>query len=154
MIFSKADASTSDYQVDKLIRDFNINYGACIGSLIYLLSTKVDFIFAVQKLERFSSNTGKVKFEGLVKLLRYIRCNKTLGLNHYNDMEDVPLSDLLRKVSIKTENQMMAFYDSSWKYCPDTVRSVGAYIIFYKSGPIDHGTHVSGPVSQSNVERE
>ena len=34
--------------------------------------------------------------------------------------------------NIKTRNHLMAFSDSSWKYCPDTGRSTGAYIIFYK----------------------
>ena len=48
----------------------------------------------------------------------------------------------------------MDFYDSSWQDCPDTVRSIGAYIIFYQGGPIDHGTHVPGPVSQSSAESE
>ena len=39
-------------------------------------------------------------------------------------------------------------------YCPDTGRSTGAYIIYYQSGPIDHSTHVPGPVSQSSAEIE
>ena len=29
-----------------------------------------------------------------------------------------------------------------------------AYIIFYQGGPIDHGTHVPGPVAQSSAESE
>ena len=48
----------------------------------------------------------------------------------------------------------MDFYDSSWKYCPDTGISTGAYIIFYQGGPIEYGTHVPGPVSQSSAESE
>ena len=48
----------------------------------------------------------------------------------------------------------MAFSDSSWKYCPDTGRSTVAYIIFYQGGPIDHGTHVPGPVAQPSSESE
>ena len=48
----------------------------------------------------------------------------------------------------------MAFSDSSWKDCPDTGRSTGASIIFYQFGPIDHSTHVPGPVSQSSAESE
>ena len=28
-----------------------------------------------------------------------------------------------------------------------------SYIIFYQGGTIDHGTHVSGPVSQSSAEK-
>ena len=48
----------------------------------------------------------------------------------------------------------MAFSDSSWQYCPDTGRSIEAYIIYYQGGPIDHGTHVPGPVAQSSAESE
>ena len=36
MISTKEDVSTSDEQVDKLTREYNIHYRACIGSLIYL----------------------------------------------------------------------------------------------------------------------
>ena len=50
IIFTKSDASTSDEQVEKLTREFNIHYRVCIGSLIYLLSTRVDLSFAVHKL--------------------------------------------------------------------------------------------------------
>ena len=48
----------------------------------------------------------------------------------------------------------MAFSDSSWKDCPDTRISTGAYTIFYQGGPIDHDTHVIGPVAQSIAESE
>ena len=88
----------------------------------------------MHKLETFSANPGKVKFERLVHLLIYIRENKTLGLKYYADMNDAPVSDLLRQTSIKTDNHLMAFYDSSWQDCPDTGRSTGAYIIFYQGG--------------------
>ena len=48
----------------------------------------------------------------------------------------------------------MYFSDSSWQDCPDTERSTGEYIIFYQGGPIDHVTHVPGPVSQYSAESE
>ena len=48
----------------------------------------------------------------------------------------------------------MGFSDSSWQDCPDTCISTGAYIIFHQGGPIDHGTHVPGPVAQSSAESE
>ena len=60
MIFTKEDVSTSDEQIERLTREYNIRYRACIGSLIYLLSTRVDLSFAVHKLERFSANPVKV----------------------------------------------------------------------------------------------
>ena len=71
---------TSDEQVENLTRDYNIHYSVFIGSLIYLFSTRVDLSFAVHKLANFSENPGKVHFEGLIHLLRYIRDNKTLGM--------------------------------------------------------------------------
>ena len=69
MIFTKEDVSTSDEQVEKLTREYNIHYRACIGSLIYLFSTRVYFSFAVHKLAKFPANPGKVHFEGLINLL-------------------------------------------------------------------------------------
>ena len=63
MIFTKEDVSTSDEQDEKLTREYNIHYRSCIGSLIYLLSTRVDLSFAVHNLAKFSANPGKVHFE-------------------------------------------------------------------------------------------
>ena len=117
--------------------------------LDYLLSTRVDLSFVVQKLEKFSANPGKLHYKVLVHLLRYIRDNNTLGLKYYAGMNDAPVTDPLRQASIKTENYLMDFSDSGWQDCQDTVRGTGAYIIFYQGVPIDHGTHVPGPVSRS-----
>ena len=69
-------------------------------------------------------------------------------------MNDAPVYDLLRQASINTDNQVMAFYDSSWQDFYDTGRSTGAYIIFYQGGTIEHGTYVPGPVYQSSSESE
>ena len=132
----------------------NISKILCKLCSEYLLSTRVDLSFAVHKLAKFSANPGKVNFEGLINLLRYIRDNKTLGLKYYADLNDAPVTDLLRQANIKTKNYLMAFSDSSWQDCTDTGRSTGAYIIFYQGGPIDHGTHVPGPVAQSSEESE
>ena len=63
-------------------------------------------------------------------------------------MNASPVSDLLRQASIKTENYLMDFSESSCQDCPDTGKIIGAYIIFYQGGPIDYGTHVPGPVDQ------
>ena len=77
-----------------------------------------------------------------------------MGLKYYADIKDAPLSDLFIQVIIETENQLMAFSDSSWQYFPDTVWSTGAYFIFYQGVTIDHGTHVPGPFSQSSAESD
>ena len=91
----------------------------------------VDLSFAVHKLAKFSLKPSKVNFEGLVNLLRDIRYNNTLGLNYYGNINDAPVSGLLIQASIKTENQLMNFSGSSWKYCPDTCRITGSYIGYF-----------------------
>ena len=100
IIFTKEDVSTSDEQVGKFTREYNIHYRDYIGSLIYLFSTRVDLSFAVHKLETFSANPGKVHFEGLIQLFRYIRDNNTLVLKYYADQNDSPVTNLLRQANI------------------------------------------------------
>ena len=77
-----------------------------------------------------------------------------MGLKYYADLNDAPVSDLLRQASIKTKNRLMDFSGSGWQDCPDTGRSTGSYIIFYQGEKIYHGTYVPGPVAQSSAKSE
>ena len=86
----------------------------------------------MQELAKFSSNPGKVHFEGLVQLFRYIRDNTTFRLKYYSDMNDSPVYYMLRQASIENKNKLMAFSDSSWQDFPYTERNTGSYIIFIK----------------------
>ena len=92
----------------------------------------MNLCFAVHTLEKFSSNTGKVNFEVLVYLLRYIRENNNLGLKYYPKIYDAHLFGLLRKSRINTDNQFMMFSDSIWDHCTDNGISTGSYIVFYQ----------------------
>ena len=60
IIFTKVDASTSDEKVEKFTRELNNHYRACIGSFIYLLSTRVYLSFVMHTYTKFSSNSDKV----------------------------------------------------------------------------------------------
>ena len=75
-------------------------------------------------------------------------------MNYYADTKDAPLSELFRQANIKNDNKLMAFSDYSWKYCTCTGISTVSYIILYQGVPIDHVTHVPGPISQSSAESE
>ena len=70
----------------------------------------------------------------MVHLLRCIWDNKTLGLKYYANMNNEQVSDLLTQASIKTENHLMDFSDSSWKDCTDAGINTVAYIIFDQGG--------------------
>ena len=48
----------------------------------------------------------------------------------------------------------MVFYDSICQYCPDTGIVTREYMVFYQGGPIDHCTHLPGPVAHSSAEIE
>ena len=109
MIFTKYDAYTSDEKVDKLNREYQYSLQSFYWIIYYLISTRVGLSFSVHKLANFSSNPGKVHFEGLLHILRYIRDNKTLGLKFHADMNDAPVSEILRQASIKAENQFLDF---------------------------------------------
>ena len=93
--------------------------------MIDLFTTRVDLSFSVNKFAKFPANPGELHFEGLVHLLIYIRDNTTLGLKYYADMNDEPVSDLLIQASIKTENHLIDFSDSSWQDFPDTGINTG-----------------------------
>ena len=101
----------------------------------------MDLSFAVHKLGKFSANPGKVHFEVLIHFLINIRHYNNLGLKYYADLNDAPVTDILRQANNKTKNHLMEFSDSSWQDCPDTGRNTGAYIIFNQGGPIDHCTN-------------
>ena len=88
----------------------------------------------------------------MVKLLRYSRDNKILGLRYYAKIEDAPIFDLTIQAIIKTDNQLMVLYDYRWQECTDTDRSKGAYMMFYQGGPIDNFTYVSDPVASTSAE--
>ena len=90
----------------------------------------------------------------MVHLLRYIRDKNNLGLEYYANIDDVPLSDLLRQAIIKTDNQLMVFSDSNRKDCPNTDIITGECIVLYQGGTIDHFTHVLGTVSKSSADSE
>ena len=86
----------------------------------------MDLSFEVHKLAKCSENPGNGHFEGLIHLLRYIRDSKTLELKYYADMNDAPVTDLLRQANIKTKKHLMDFSDSSWQNCTDTGKITGA----------------------------
>ena len=57
----------------------------------------------------------------------------------------------MRKAIIRTENQLMYFYNSICQDCPYTGKVTAEYIILHQGGNIEHGTHVPVQVSQSSA---
>ena len=73
---------------------------------------------------------------------------------YYSKIWDAPLYDLLIQDIIYNDNQLMVFYYYIRKECTYTGIRTGAYIVFYQVVPIDHFTHILGPVAQPSIESE
>ena len=99
-------------------------------------------------MAKFSSNPGKLHFEGLVHLLTYIRENNNLVLIYYANIKDAPISDLLIEAIVNIDKQLVVLSDYIWKDCTDTGISIGSYIVFCQGGTIDHCIHIPGTVDQ------
>ncbi|CAL9019848.1 unnamed protein product [Prunus brigantina] len=60
-----------------------LEYARIIGSLMYLTNcTRPDIAYSVNRLSRYTSNPGKDHWKAIVRVLRYLRFTKNVGL-HY-----------------------------------------------------------------------
>ena len=60
-----------------------VEYSRVIGSLMYLMScTRPDIAYAVNKLSRYASNPGAMHWQGIMRVLKYLRFTRDYGL-HY-----------------------------------------------------------------------
>ena len=60
-----------------------VEYSRVIGSLMYLMScTRPDIAYAVSKLSRYTSNPGAEHWQGIIRLVKYLRFTRNYGL-HY-----------------------------------------------------------------------
>jgi hypothetical protein len=151
---SSEDCSDNDEMVAQLEAEYNIQYSSCIGSLIYLTMTRSDIIYAVNKLAKFSRSPGRVHFDVLIHLLRYLRDHTYLGVKFYSNFVDAPLYQTLSAQNIQQHHPFFGFSDSSWNDDVDTGRSTGCFIITYMGGVVDHSSNTPDPVALSSAEAE
>ena len=60
-----------------------VQYSRVIGSLMYLTScTRPDIAYAVNKLSRYTSNHRAIPWQGIMKVLKYLRFTRDYGM-HY-----------------------------------------------------------------------
>ena len=117
----------------------NIPYRSSIGSLMYLMvSTRPDLAAAVGILSRFMENPGKVHWEAVKKVLRYVQHTKSYGL--------------LYKRSGSLD--LVGFCDSNWGGCLDTRRSTTGYVFMMSGGAVSWCSKRQKSTSQSSCEAE
>jgi hypothetical protein len=97
---------------------------------------------------------GKMHYEGLIHLLRYLRDNNNYGVRFFSDYLTSPLFKHLTSHNMPTDQHLVVMSDSSWNDDVDSGRSTGCFLIFYMGKVIDHSSNMPGPVALSSVEAE
>ena len=137
-----------------LQEQYNLDFRAFIGCLIYLMYTRVDIVFVVNKLAKFTHCPSEYHLKCAVHLLCYLRDFPTYGIRFYSDWTHSRTYRTLQVHNIPSESTIVGYSDSSWQDCPDTARSTGGYIITFQGGAIDFSSNVPSPVALSSAEAE
>jgi hypothetical protein len=148
------DCSASEEAAKLLEQEYNVDFASCVGSLIYLGMTRCDIVYAVNKLAKFTRLPGRVHFDVLLHLLRYLRNNTLLGIRFYSDLFRAPLIKMLETQEIQQHHTLFGFSDSSWNDDTDTGRSTGCFILTYMGGIVDHSSNMPDPVALSSAKAE
>ena len=151
---SRKDLAPTEEESKEIQRQYNIDYPACVGCLIYLSYTRTDILYAVNKLAKFNRQPGRFHMDSIVHLLRYIRDSPSFGIKYYSDYEQSPVHKMLKQNGINTNRELVTFSDSSWQDDPDNSKSTGCYLNIYRGGLIDHSSNMPDPVALSSAEAE
>lgn len=120
---------------------FSHLYSHLVGSLTYLATwTRPDIAFPVSQLARHLKAPGHKHLAAAKHVLRYLKGTSSLGVLYSPDMPDA--------------NRLISFSDADWATCPDTRRSVGAFVHLLNGGAIAWKTKLQGGVSSSTTEAE
>ena len=149
------ELSADEATANKLMEEYNLDFASCVGALIYLALTRTDIIFAVNKLAKFTRRPGENHIKALLHLLRYLRDHTHLGVRFYSNLEDAPVTKLLKEHGHDFELvPFYAFSDSSWNDDVDNGRSTGCFLVLYMGGVVDHSSNLPDPVALSSAEAE
>ena len=153
-VATSEDCSKSEEIAAELVEEYKFDYASCIGSMIYLSQTRTNIIYAVNKLARYMRKPGKIHFDALVHLLRYLRDNNNFGVRFFSNYSTSPLYQHLKSNELTFNQLLVCMSDSSWKDDVDTGRSTGCFLIFYMGGLVDHSSNMPEPIALCSAEAE
>ena len=116
-------------------------YQAAIGSLLYLMhGTRPDLAYAVIRLSQYSSRPEQHHWEGVKRILRYIKGTINAGI-------------VLGRTNSELQEDLVGYFDSAHADTAD-MRSTCGYVFLLAGSPISWTTKVQKTVALSTTEAE
>ncbi|KAG7543114.1 Reverse transcriptase RNA-dependent DNA polymerase [Arabidopsis thaliana x Arabidopsis arenosa] len=113
-------------------------YRSIVGSLQYLLFTRPDIAFAVNKLSQFTHQLREEHWLATKRVLRYLSGTKKIGLFFSGNS---PLS-------------VHSFSDADWAGDQDNYSSIGAYLVYVGKHLISWSSKKQKTIARSSTEAE
>ena len=123
-------------------------YRQVVGSLQYLLITRPDIAFVVNKLSQYMHCPTTEHWSFVKRLLRYLVGTIDDGLQLYKD------SNLSLHAFSDSTLSLQAFSDADWVGDKDTFCSTSAYVVYLGKNPISWSFKKQQTVARSSTEAE
>jgi hypothetical protein len=123
---------------DPLSSEDATKYRSIVGSLQYLLFTRPDIAFSVNRFCQFLSAPTTAHWSAVKRILRYLNAT----INHCLCIKKT------------TSSLLSAFSDADWAGNPDDRRSTGGFTIFFGGNLVSWSSKKHPTVSRSSTEAE
>ncbi|KAD5962030.1 hypothetical protein E3N88_13503 [Mikania micrantha] len=135
---SNADSPTTADEISYMNK---VPYANAVGSLMYLMvCSRPDIGFAVSLVSRYLSNPGKVHWDAVKWILRYLNGTRNVGLVYGSDCEN--------------SNQVYGFVDSDFAKDLDKGRSITGYAFKVLGNVVSWKARLQYVVALSTTEAE
>ncbi|ETP08782.1 hypothetical protein F441_15296 [Phytophthora nicotianae CJ01A1] len=115
-------------------------YRALIGCLLYITTcTRPDVAYIVTQLSRFLENPGQQHWKAAIRVLRYLKGTRELGIVYSGTSSGVKLT---------------AYTDADWGSNPDDRRSVSGTMVTISGAPVIFKSKYQRTVALSSAEAE
>ena len=130
---------------DEMHRMANVPYRQAVGSLMHLMvCTRPDLAYPVSVLSRYMQNPGLKHWEGVKRIIQYIKRTRDLGLRYRKT--DSPTCGRLGTLD--------GYCDSNWARDRDDMCSTGGWIFLMNGGAISWQSKKAKSPAQSSCDAE